>query len=131
MGSTIRQEQAARRVLVVDDEFLIRWSLCEALTDDGYAVAEAPDGTAAVRALTDGSALPDVVLLDYRLPDSNDLGLLSKIISLVPEGRVILMTAYGTPEVMQGALERGAFMVVNKPFEMKELATIVAQAHAS
>lgn len=118
---------AGRRVLVVDDELLIRWSLCETLSDRGYTVSEAPDGKTAVRALTTGTALPDVVLLDYRLPDSDDLNLLSRIVSLVPGGRVILMTAYGTPEVAQQALERGAFKVLHKPFEMQEITALVGR----
>lgn len=115
-----------RRVLVVDDELLIRWSLSETLQDRGYTVFEAEDGKGAVRVLTDGAALPDVVLLDFRLPDSNDLTLLSRIISLVPKGRVILMTAYGTPDLAQAALDRGAFRVLNKPFELQDVTALVA-----
>jgi DNA-binding NtrC family response regulator len=118
------------RVLVVDDELLIRWSISEVLAGEGFIVRDAPDGTAALRALSDGSAPPDVVLLDYRLPDSNDLTLLSKVIALVPRGRVILMTAYGAPDMIQAAIERGAFSVVDKPFEMQALAALVARARA-
>jgi DNA-binding NtrC family response regulator len=123
---TGRVATAGRRALVVDDERLIRWSLAETLSDGGFTVAEAEDGKAAVRALTAGAALPDVVLLDFRLPDSNDLNLLSRIISLVPNGRVILMTAYGTPELASAALERGAFKVLHKPFEMQDVTALVA-----
>ena len=121
----------APRVLVVDDERLIRWSLCETLSDRGYAVAEAEDGTTAVRVLTSTPDLPDVVLLDYRLPDSDDLSLLSRIVSLVPDGCVILMTAYGTPEVAQAALERGAFKVLQKPFEMHDVTSLVGRVVAT
>jgi DNA-binding NtrC family response regulator len=115
-----------RRVLVVDDELLIRWSLSETLQDRGYTVFEAEDGKSAVRALTNGADLPDVVLLDFRLPDSDDLNLLSRIISLVPKGRVILMTAYGTPDLAQAALDRGAFRVIHKPFELHDVTALVA-----
>ena len=45
---------------------------------------------------------------------------------MVPEGRVILMTAYGTPELANEALERGAFKVLYKPFEMQEVTSLVA-----
>ncbi|MGE3960022.1 MAG: response regulator [Vicinamibacterales bacterium] len=114
-----------RRALVVDDELLIRWSLCETLSDRGFTVDEAEDGQGAVKALTHASEPPEVVLLDFRLPDSNDLNLLSRIISLVPQGRVILMTAYGTPELANAALERGAFMVLHKPFEMQDVTALV------
>lgn len=120
------QTTTRRRVLVVDDELLIRWSLCETLSDRGYTVLEAEDGQGAVRTLADATELPDVVLLDFRLPDSKDLNLLERIISMVPEGRVILMTAYGTPELANEALERGAFKVLHKPFEMQDVTSLVA-----
>ena len=118
------------RVLVVDDELLIRWSISEALSEKGFIVSDAPDGTAALRVLSDGSVPPDVVLLDFRLPDSNDLTLLSKVIALVPRGRVILMTAYGAPDMMQAAIERGDFSVVHKPFELQAIAALVSRARA-
>ena len=114
-----------RRALVVDDEGLIRWSLRETLVDHGFCVIEADDGRSAVNALSDGAEPPDVVLLDLRLPDSRDLSLLSRIISLVPGSKVILMTSYGTPEVHRAALERGAFTVLHKPFELQELTALV------
>ncbi len=117
------------RVLVVDDEPLIRWSVVETLMDRGFEVVEAGDGRAAVTAI-DGKAF-DVVLLDFRLPDSNDLTLLSTIRRQSPGSQVILMTAYGTPEVTKGALDLGVYRVVSKPFEMNDLAALVNQANAA
>ena len=70
-----------------------------------------------------------MVLLDYRLPDSNDLNLLSTIRRQAPQSAVIMMTAYGTPEMTSGALALGAYRVVPKPFEVHDLVTLVAQAH--
>ncbi len=125
-GKAATRTTTGRRILVVDDELLIRWSLSETLSDRGYTVLEAEDGKGAVRTLADATELPDVVLLDFRLPDSKDLNLLERIISMVPEGRVILMTAYGTPELANEALERGAFKVLYKPFEMQEVTSLVA-----
>jgi DNA-binding NtrC family response regulator len=113
------------RVLIVDDELLIRWSLREALAERGYDVTEAADGQTAMRALRDGSLAPDVVLLDYRLPDSQDLELFSRIKSLVPHSRVILMTAYGTPDVTKTAIDLGAYHVLMKPFEVKDVAALL------
>ena len=118
-------------VLVVDDEQLIRWSLSETLVEAGHTVTEAVDRESALRVLAAHPDGPDVVLLDYRLPDSNDLGLLEAIRRLAPHAQVILMTAYGTPEVTRGALELGAYRVVSKPFEVHDLAALVLQAHAS
>jgi DNA-binding NtrC family response regulator len=119
-----------RRVLVVDDEFLIRWSLLQTLSDRGYQVTEAGDAHGASRALCEAAERFDVVLLDLRLPDSEDLSLLASIREQSPHTRVILMTAYGSPEVVRGALDLGAFRVVSKPFEMQEVANLVGEATA-
>ena len=117
------------RVLVVEDEPLIRWSISETLTHVGHTVMEAGSATAAVRAMAGASDAIDVVLLDYRLPDSNDLGLLKAVREMLPRSAVVMMTAYGTPEVTAGALELGAYRVMNKPFDMHGLETLVQEAH--
>jgi DNA-binding NtrC family response regulator len=124
------KESAALRVLVVDDEALIRWSLAETLADAGLSVAEASDGESAIRALAEAGPF-DVVVLDYRLPDSNDLNLLATIRRISPQTAVVMMTAFGTSEMSSGALKLGAYRVVAKPFEMHDMADLVLQAHGS
>lgn len=119
------------RVLVVDDEALIRWSLVETLNDTGHEAVEATDARSAVRTLAEAATPFDVVLLDFRLPDSNDLRLLSQVRRLSPDTQVILMTAYGTPEVVKGAMDLGAFRVVGKPLEMSDVPALISQAHAA
>jgi DNA-binding NtrC family response regulator len=108
------------QVLVVDDEPLIRWSIAETLGAAGHQVREAQDAASALDAV---GRTPDIdlVLLDFRLPDSNDLGLLAKIRQLAPRAHVILMTAFGTADVTAGALSLGALKVLHKPFDMREL----------
>ena len=137
MISTARTERVASkdspalRILVVDDEALIRWSLVETLSDSGHEVVAATDAESAVRVVTNAAAPFDVALLDFRLPDSNDLTLLSCLRRLAPATRIIVMTAYGTPEILQRALDLGAYSVLNKPFEMSALSPLVTEAHAS
>lgn len=116
------------RVLVVEDELLIRWSITETLTQAGHIVMEAEDGAGAVRELTNTPEPVDAVMLDYRLPDSNDLTLLATIRRMSPRSAVVLMTAYGTPEVTSGALDLGAYRVVAKPFEMHDLESLILDA---
>ncbi len=116
------------RILIVDDEPLIRWSLSETLVDQGHLVCEAGDGAAALAALGNSNGSVDVVVLDYRLPDSNDLSLLQAIRTAAPAAAVIMMTAFGTPEVARQALECGVWRVVAKPFEVTEMADLIAQA---
>jgi DNA-binding NtrC family response regulator len=119
------------RVLVVEDELLIRWSIVETLAHAGHTVIEAETGAAAILALKNHDARPDAIVLDYRLPDSNDLTLLSTIRRLAPESAVVLMTAFGTPEVVKGALELGACQVLHKPFEMHDLEPLLLKARGS
>ena len=126
----IAKNSPALRVLVVDDEALIRWSLAESLTDAGHDVTEARDGASAVAEASDGPAF-DAIVLDYRLPDSNDLHLLARIRELQPTAAVVMMTAFGTPEVTSGALKLGAYRVVPKPFDVHDIVNLVAQAHES
>jgi CheY-like chemotaxis protein len=72
----MRNESLPLRVLIVDDDPLMSWSLAETLSACGDVVTEAATGEAAVRTLANEPA-PNVVLLDYQLPDSGDLQLLS------------------------------------------------------
>jgi DNA-binding NtrC family response regulator len=118
------------RVLIVDDEALIRWSLSETLQDAGHAVIEAANAAEAVKYLSEGLD-PDVIFLDYRLLDSQELTLLEIIRWAVPNSPVVMMTAYANPEVIAGAERLGAFRVVSKPFEMAEVPSLVRQAYRS
>lgn len=123
--SPVGKNPAGLSILVVDDEPLIRWSLSETLADSGHEIVEAGDGQTAVQAITSTPRPFDVVLLDFRLPDSNDLSLLSRLRRLAPSSRIIMMTAFGTPEMAQGALDLGAYQVVYKPFEIADVASLV------
>jgi DNA-binding NtrC family response regulator len=122
------EKKSAPSVLVVDDEALIRWSLAEMLGDRGYSVTEAVDGRMAVAAIENAEEPFDVVLLDYRLPDSADLRLLEKVRHLAPTSQVIMITAHNSPELAQGAAALGAYRVISKPFEVESLAALVKQA---
>ena len=118
-------------VLIVDDEALLRWSIAELLRRAGHSVLEATSAADARHTMTRSSESIDVVLLDFRLPDSNDLRLLEEVRRRLPQAAVVLMTAFGTPETVQGAIERGAYRVVNKPFDMHEVEALVTDAYRS
>jgi DNA-binding NtrC family response regulator len=124
------KKSPALRVLVVDDEPLIRWSVSETLADAGHHVVECGDGYCARAAVRDAARPFDVIVLDLRMPDSEDLSLLTSLRKIAPKTEVILMTAYGTPEIVGAALDLGAFRVLNKPFELFDLAQLVAAAGA-
>jgi DNA-binding NtrC family response regulator len=114
-----------RRILIVDDEPLIRWCIAETLGTAGYGITQAQDAASALRVLTDVPE-PDVILLDLRLPDSSDLSLLERVRTIAPAAAVIVMTAFGTPEITAEALKLGARAVLTKPFDMQDLAQVVS-----
>jgi len=118
------------RVLVVDDEALIRWSINERLSSAGYDVQEAEDGASTLGYFRDGAPRIDVVVLDLKLPDADGVDLLRKIKRLCPGCRVILMTAFGTPDKLLDARKAGAYAVVPKPFNLDQMLQTVERALA-
>ena len=122
------KKNSAPTVLVVDDEALIRWSLSEILGDRGYVVTEAGSAEDCGRSHDQAVEPFDIVLLDYRLPDSADLRLLAKVREMSSSRQVIMITAHNSPELVQGAAALGAYRVISKPFEVESLAALVDEA---
>ena len=114
------------QVLVVDDDLTIRGLLSEALVARGYEVCVAPrveDARAFFSAIR-----PEVVVLDWRLPDGDGLELLPEIKRRWPDTEVIMMTGYSTPALQAEAVERGAIGFLNKPFLLDDLILAVHAA---
>ena len=113
------------RILVVDDEELIRWSLVERMRADEYEVLEAGTGAEALEHARDGV---DLVLLDYKLPDMDGVTVLRRVKELDPDVLVILLTAYASVETAVAAMKEGAFHFANKPFDLDDVAFLVSRA---
>ncbi|MCZ6574816.1 MAG: sigma-54 dependent transcriptional regulator [Planctomycetota bacterium] len=114
------------RVLVVDDERLIRYSLRESLAEEGYVVHEAGDIAEALRVCDRHSV--DCAVLDQRLPDGQGTELMKQIKELDPDVPVIMMTAYSSVANAVEAMRAGAFTYVNKPFDNDEMILNVRRA---
>jgi two-component system response regulator AtoC len=112
-------------ILVVDDEALIRWSLAERLKAEGYDVLEAETGRAALDKLPEGV---DLILLDYRLPDTDGVTVLRKAKEFDQDILVILLTAYASVETAVEAMKLGAYHFANKPFNLDDVAATVERA---
>ena len=119
----------AKRVLIVDDEEVIRELLRRALCDAGYQVEQARDGAEALSVL---KAKPfDVVLLDIWMPHMNGLEVLASLHELPSPPRVIVMTADHTPETLLNAIREEAYLYIGKPFSPSTLVELVAKAVSS
>jgi len=115
----------ARRVLVVDDEALIRWSLAERLRADGHDVVEAGTAGEAIDRAEQGV---DLVLLDYRLPDEDGLVVLRKLRELDSDVLVIMLTAHKGVDTVVEAMKAGAYDYATKPFDLDDVALRVTRA---
>ena len=108
-------------VLIVDEE-LIRWSLRERLKGEGYEILEAGTWREALEQFKAGV---DLVLLDYRLPDTDGLSVLRELKKLDPDILVILLTSLVSVETAVESMKLGAFHFANKPFNVDEVSAAV------
>ncbi len=106
-------------ILLVDDEDTIRLFLEKTLRDEGYEALTAATGGEALETVFD--KLPDLVLLDLKLPDMNGIEVLKRIKEEIPEICVIMLTAFGDIETAVSAMKKGAFDFVSKPVNLEQL----------
>ena len=116
------------KILVVDDEQLIRWSLVERLKQEGYETVEASDGKGALACFNGGV---DLVLLDYRLPDTDGLSLLAEFRERESDTLIIMLTAYSNVATAVEVMKRGAYHYATKPFNLEEIVLLVETAMAT
>lgn len=114
------------KILIVDDEKLIRWSLEKELTKSGYRVFTAEDGKIGWTIFCEER--PAVIFLDYKLPGLSGIELLQKIRERDQNCPVIMITAHGGIETAVAAMKAGAFDYITKPFNIEEINLLVHKA---
>ena len=112
-----------QRVLVVDDERLVRWSLGQRLSARGWNVTEAGSVAEALSAPT-----PDAAILDYKLPDGDGIEVLRRLRHVDPDLPVIMLTAHQDTELIVEAMKAGASDYLTKPFEVDEVVLRMTRA---
>jgi len=117
---------STEKILVVDDERLVRWSLQQKCEEWGYDVIEAEGGTSALRLAQHES--PDLVLLDVRMPDLNGLQVLEQLKKNPGAPAVIMITADPQLDDVKSALKLGAYDFVGKPLDFDELHVTIQNA---
>ena len=111
------------RILIVDDQDMMRDSLAQILVRDGHEVVAATDGAAAVARL--GAARFDLLITDLRMPKMTGLELLAEAKRLRPDIPVVLMTAFATVANAVEAMKLGAYDYIQKPFNGDEIKLLV------
>jgi two-component system response regulator FlrC len=110
-------------ILIVEDEESMREALRDWLTEGGYEVETAKDGEEGLRIISDHDVA--LVLLDLRLPGKDGISVLKEAKALRPKLKVIIITAYPSPQTKAAALEEGVVDYVPKPFDMNDLEKII------
>src|SRR5580692_2612291 len=116
----------AEKILVIDDERLVRWSLRQKCEEWGYHVVEAAAGEPGLHLVQHES--PDLVLLDVRLPDLNGIQVLEQLKKAPDAPAVIMITADPQLDDVKSALKLGAFDFVGKPLDFEELHVTIQNA---
>ena len=117
---------SAEKILIVDDERLVRWSLRQKCEEWGYQVLEAVSGEPGLRMAQHESL--DLILLDVRMPDMNGLHVLEQIKKSPDAPAVIMITADPQLDDVKTALKLGAYDFIGKPLDFEELREI-GRAH--
>lgn len=115
-------------ILVIDDEPSVADALKIILEDSGYAVIVAVTGRSGFERACERRI--DLTIVDLQLPDMCGLDVLSAVREREPDGRVIIITSHGSPELETEAAKRGAFTVLPKPFLASDLLKQVTAALA-
>jgi two-component system response regulator FlrC len=116
-----------KRILIVDDEETLTYSLYQTfiLAKQNYEVITASSGDEAAQKLAEKTF--DLVITDIKMPGMDGLQLLAHIRDNRMKTHVIVMTAYGSPEKREEALQKGAQYYIEKPFEIRELKQLVME----
>ena len=116
----------SQKILVIDDEKLIRWTLEQHLVKEGYEVTTADSAEKGMDLINEEA--PDLILLDNRLPEMTGLELLEKLHVQERGLMVIMITAYGMVETAVKAMKYGAYDYISKPFNLEEITFVIKKA---
>jgi len=126
---TGRGVRLAKRILIAEDERVLRESLAELLAEEGYEVLQAADGGEVQQIILKEPV--DLVLTDIRMPEMDGMTLLGYLKQAMAETPVILITAYGTVESAVAAMRAGAYDYLLKPIQFQDLLVRIERALAS
>jgi DNA-binding response OmpR family regulator len=112
-----------KNILIVDDEFLIRYSLSQTLIGDDREVITASNGREALLEVQ-GRCI-DLCLLDLHLPDMNGLDIMRKLRDISPATKIIIITGSVITDAMMKSIQENAHLLLTKPFDIDEVKAFV------
>lgn len=114
------------KILVIDDEEIVRISCKKCLTPEGYDVSVASTGLEGTKLAKENHY--DLILTDLKMPDMDGMEFLIRMKETQPEAKVIMITGYSTVEHAEEAIRLGAYNYIEKPFTPDTLVTAVKEA---
>lgn len=114
------------KILIVDDEELIRETLKDILEHEGYEIHDAPDGELALKLI--GKNKYDVILCDIKMPKVDGMEVLEKSMEIAPDVPVIMISGHGTVETAVEAAKKGAFDFIAKPPDLNRMLITIRNA---
>jgi len=120
---------AKPKILIIDDEAIVRVSCKKCLVPEGYDVDSAENGIAGLRLVESNTY--DLILTDLKMPDMDGIEFLAKIKETHPKAKVIMITGYSTSEHAEMAIKSGAYNYIEKPFTPETLVKAVKEALSS
>lgn len=116
------------KILVIDDEQIIRDGCSRILSKDGWEVITAENGKQGLALIQDRLKSLDVILLDLMMPGMNGMEVLERALTISPELLIIVITGYATVESAVEAMKKGAYDFISKPFTPDQLRIVVKRA---
>jgi two-component system response regulator AtoC len=114
------------KILIIDDEKLIRWALERHLIDQGYRVKTAESAEEGLSLIVEDP--PDLLLLDNCLPDMTGIQLLEKLNASKSGIKIIMISAYDRVETGVKAMNLGVYDYISKPFNLDALTEVIKEA---
>ena len=111
------------RIMVVDDDPAMRFTLQEILMDEGHEVISAEDGYQAIQRATEGSIY--LIFMDIKMPGINGVEAFIEIKRILPNCTVVMMTGFSVEELVKEAIAEGVYTVLHKPIAVEQVLDLI------
>jgi DNA-binding NtrC family response regulator len=122
---------ANKKIIIVDDEALIRQLIHDKLVKDGHSVSTFPNPLVALQAIDQENGAIDLIITDFKMPEMSGLDFVSIVSSKYPSIPIIVISGYGTNDDITRFLKNGAYDYLAKPFALKDLVQAIERVFSN